>query len=379
MKESDPMALQPSIVNRQSSIPSPDLLRQELQRLPRLLLIRLRSLGDSILSLPLLESLHCWRPDLDLDVLSEAPFAAVFSNHPAVHETLILRPRAWPGREGWTRTAVLKEIRRRRYPVVLNLHGGTTSMIFTLASGARLRIGQKNYRNVWAYNAQLPPSNEVWNRKDLHTVEHQMTLLRWAGIPVPLELEGRLHIEPKARAQAQERQQRSGIEPQKYVLVHPTATLFTKQWQEGNFAQLADELSGRFNLPVIFTSARNEERTLTRIASTARRKHLYWSDLALAELFAVIEGCSLFVGNDSGPAHAAAALKKPMVVVWGSSNSVAWHPWRTNYELVRSDFPCMPCPGYTCHAFGRPRCILDIPVDRVLLACERILSGHSTE
>ena len=92
MKESDPASLQSSL--------SPDLLRQELQRIPRLLLIRLRSLGDSILSLPLLESLHCWRPDLDLDVLSEAPFAAVFSNHPAVHETLILRPRAWPGREG---------------------------------------------------------------------------------------------------------------------------------------------------------------------------------------------------------------------------------------------------------------------------------------
>jgi len=137
MKESDPASLQSSILN-------PDLLRQELQRIPRLLLIRLRSLGDSILSLPLLESLHCWRPDLDLDVLSEAPFAAVFSKHPAVHETLILRPRAWPGREGWTRADALKEIRRRRYPVVFNLHGGTTSMIFTLASGARLRIGQKN-------------------------------------------------------------------------------------------------------------------------------------------------------------------------------------------------------------------------------------------
>ncbi|PYV43116.1 MAG: hypothetical protein DMG09_01070 [Acidobacteria bacterium] len=177
------------------------------------------------------------------------------------------------------------------------------------------------------------------------------------------------------RAQARERLRRSGIEPQKYVLVHPTATLFTKQWQEGNFAQLADELSRRFNLPVIFTSARNEERTLLQIASTARRKHLYWSDLALAELFAVIEDCGLFVGNDSGPTHAAAALKKPVVVVWGSSNFVAWHPWRTNYELVRSDLPCMPCPGYTCHAFGKPKCILDIPVDRVLLACERILTS----
>jgi len=69
MKESDPASLQSSILNPHSSILNPDLLRQELQRIPRLLLIRLRSLGDSILSLPLLESLHRWRPDLDLDIL----------------------------------------------------------------------------------------------------------------------------------------------------------------------------------------------------------------------------------------------------------------------------------------------------------------------
>jgi hypothetical protein len=73
-----------SIRNPQSAIHNPADLAGELQQIRRILLVRLRSLGDSILTLPLIESLHHWRPDLHLDVLSETPYASVFSHHPAV-------------------------------------------------------------------------------------------------------------------------------------------------------------------------------------------------------------------------------------------------------------------------------------------------------
>jgi heptosyltransferase-3 len=128
-----------------------------MERIPRLLVICLRSLGDSILALPLLESLHEWRPDLQIDLLAEAPYASVFSRHPAVHETLVLRPRHGAAGKGWQRVRACYEIHRRRYAAVLNLHGGTTSSLFTLASGSRLRIGQQKYRHAWIYNYLIPP------------------------------------------------------------------------------------------------------------------------------------------------------------------------------------------------------------------------------
>ena len=59
----------------------------------RILLVRIRSLGDSLLVLPLVEALHAWRPGLEIDILVEAPFAPVFSSNPAVHETLVLKPK----------------------------------------------------------------------------------------------------------------------------------------------------------------------------------------------------------------------------------------------------------------------------------------------
>jgi len=91
-------------------------------------------------------------------------------------------------------------------------------------------------------------------------------------------------------------------------------------------------------------------------------------------LFVLIEQCRMFVGNDSGPMHAAAALGKSLVVIWGSSDYQVWHPWETEYAAVRMELPCMPCPGYSCASFDTPKCIGDIGVERVLAACESVMS-----
>jgi ADP-heptose:LPS heptosyltransferase len=335
-----------------------------------MLLIRLRSLGDAILTLPLIEALHEWRPDLHLDVLIEAPHAPVLQ-HPAVHEILMMRARQRPDAGGWSRLRIAYEIRKRHYPVVLNLHGGTTSMLFTLISGARLRIGQAEHRSSWIYSARIPSSSIIWKRPKLHTVEHQLSFMRWLELPTPIEAAGFLHADNRAKDRIRERLARFGISV--YFLIQPSATLASKQWSSENYARLGDLLFRQFGRQIIYTAGLHETDVLRRIREASRERHIYWSDLPLCDLIALIEGCRLFIGNDSGPTHAASALGKPLVVIWGSSNFHAWRPWGTEYEVVRSELPCMPCPGYTCTAFEEPRCILDIPVSQVAEACERIL------
>lgn len=349
-----------------------DLARAALEQIPRLLLIRLRSLGDAILTLPLVEALHAWRPELRLDILIEAPYAPVFRGHPAVHEVLSLRPRNPPASDGWSRFRAAVEIRKRRYPAALNLHGGTTSMLFTAIAGAKLRIGQKSHRGSRLYNVPIPSSNEIWRRPSIHTAEHQLTLMRWLELPLPSRPAGSLHVDAAAKTRLTDRAARAGISD--YVLIQPTATLATKQWSAAKFAELGDQLLMRHGAKIVFVVAPHETAVLEDIRKTTRERHTYWSDLRLDDFFALIAACRLFIGNDSGPTHAAAALGKPLVVVWGSSNFQAWHPWNAAYEAVRSDLPCMPCPGYRCAAFREPKCILDIPVSRVLEACERMLS-----
>ena len=351
-------------------------LRDRLDAIPRLLLIRVRSLGDSILTLPLLQALHAWRPALRLDLLIEAPFAPVFEKHPAVHELLVLQTKDTSARAGWSRSRALLEVRGRRYPAVLNLHGGTTSLLFSLASGAPLRFGQERFRGSRWYNARIPDSAGVWGKPKLHTVEHQLTFMKWLGLPIPSDPRPELHVAPASRKRIARRLEKAGLRPGAFLLVQPTATLATKQWPEENFARLADSLCEKAGTPLVFSTGGWEAGVLDRIRANARREHRYWADLALGDLFALIEACRLFVGNDSGPMHAAAALARPLVAIWGSSDHTAWHPWGSAYESVRSDLPCMPCPGYTCAVYGRPRCILEISTERVESACLRMLARY---
>jgi heptosyltransferase-3 len=261
---------------------------------------------------------------------------------------------------------------------VLNLHGGSTSWLFTLSSGAGLRIGQQKYRRGWAYHALIPNPASVWRRHDLHTVEDQLTVMRWLDLPIPDRPRGRIFIDDRARNRIADRLNALDIRSAGYVLIHPTATLHTKQWRERNFAELADILHRRYALPVIFSTAPNESQTLLHIGGHAKFRHRYWSDLPLDDLLALIAGCRLFIGNDSGPTHAAAALSRPLVVVWGSSDFRVWRPWETESRVVRLDLPCQPCPGYSCTAFETPRCIEDITVEQVLEACRHFL-GVSQE
>jgi ADP-heptose:LPS heptosyltransferase len=335
----------------------------------------LRSLGDAILTLPLIDALHHWRPELKQSILIEAPYAPVFLHHPAVHETLILQTGRGYDRAGWTRFRAFMELRNRRFPAVLNLHGGTTSMLFTLASGAQLRLGQEGHRGSRIYTNRVPPSKDIWNRQPLHTVEHQLSVMQWLGLPIAVQ-DCVLHVSGAARTRIQARLKSTGLP--EFFLIQPTATLPTKLWKPNNFAELGDGLRARHGISVIYTAAPHERALLEEIAQASRERHIYWADLPLDELFALIERCRLFIGCDSGPTHAAAALKRPVVVIWGSSNFQAWHPWNTEYEAVRSELPCMPCPGYTCDAFGEPKCIVGIPVSRVAEACERILLETAT-
>jgi ADP-heptose:LPS heptosyltransferase len=98
-------------------------------------------------------------------------------------------------------------------------------------------------------------------------------------------------------------------------------------------------------------------------------------DLSLPEVTALAARSQLFVGNDSGIAHIAAAVGTPAVVIFGSSNIAHWRPWNSApAEVVFEEMPCQPCHGYFCEKFEQPECILRVPVTRVIAAIDRLLS-----
>jgi heptosyltransferase-2/heptosyltransferase-3 len=106
-----------------------------------------------------------------------------------------------------------------------------------------------------------------------------------------------------------------------------------------------------------------------------RQPAFHFDDLSLPEVTALASRARLFIGNDSGIAHIAAATGTPSVVIFGSSNVTHWRPWTVGQtEVVREELACQPCHGYFCAEFDQPQCILRVPVERVMGAIDRILS-----
>jgi heptosyltransferase-2/heptosyltransferase-3 len=127
-------------------------------------------------------------------------------------------------------------------------------------------------------------------------------------------------------------------------------------------------------MSIVGITAEKESKVARALQEKSSRPVTTFTNLTLPELSALIARASLFVGNDSGVAHIAAAVGVPTVVIFGSSNVDHWRPWsRVPSEVVREELDCQPCHGYFCEKFSQPECIRRVPEQKVLSAIERVL------
>jgi len=266
----------------------------------RVAAIRLRSLGDCVLTTPALDVLKRSRPDLRLAVMVEDRFRAIFEGNPDI-ETL-LRP-AW------------SELRAWRPELCLNLHGGSASTRLTALSGARWRAGFQHYRGQFLYNVRIPRAQQILGEeRKVHTAEHIASAMFYLGAE-------RMKI-PRAKLFAA-----APPAGRAYAVIHPVASELGKTWPAAGFLKAARYLSEVLKLEPVFIAGPGEDLTFSREYRTV-------AGAPLGEIKSLLRGAALFLGNDSGPAHIAAAFGVPVVVVFGSSDAAIWHPWRTASEVV---------------------------------------------
>ncbi len=340
----------------------PDFLRGPR----RLLIVRLRNLGDCILSTPVVRALKQWNPSLKISLLVESRFAGVYHGNPHIDHLEIL-PRSGSAlerlRQRWHCAVGL---RKGQFDCTWNLHGGSTSLYFTLASRSSVRIGYAHYRQSSRYTHLAPSAALIWGKSPIHTVENQLAPLKWLGIVQQTEgLNPEVFLSAES-TQAVDRFLREHIgHDQPFVLVQPTATLRTKQWPEERFSRLIQKIQREENRKVVLSVGPGEAETARKVLAAGGLDLPVFQGKNLEELKSVLHRAELFIGNDSGPMHLAAALKKPVLAIFTSSHFEAWHPWGTPFLSCRSSLPCVPCPGYRCYEYENARCVDNISVDQV--------------
>jgi len=252
------------------------------------------------LTTPAISLLKQARPDLRIGVVVEDAFAPIFVGNSDID--CLLRPS-------------ISEIFGFRPHLALNFHGGATSVRLTVASRARLRAGFNHFRFKPIYNIHIPRAQEILQvDRKVHTAEHLASAIFFLGVqPGPI---------PRARLFAN-KQTRARF----YAVLHPMASAPDKIWPHSNFLALADYMERSLGLEPIFISGPGENLQ-------AFSRYTTFQGASLQEIKSLLAGASLFVGNDSGPAHMAAAFGLPVIVLFGSSDPDIWRPWQTESVVL---------------------------------------------
>ncbi len=310
-------------------------------------------MGDCLLLTGPIRALKEEFPGFRIVVLVEPRFAACFDGNPDFDEVL----------EASGKFSTAARLLRRGFDAVINLHGGPTSLVYAcLARGTR--IGAEQYQYSWLYHGLAPKPDRA-----AHTVESTMATLRWLGVRRQKSpaLRYEYHANEAARIALT-------LQGRPYVVIHPASVMATKRWNPSRFAEVARGLAAK-GFTIVVTAGPGEEPFASRVASDVQGT-LILLGLTIPELAELIRGARLYLGNDSGPMHLAAAVGTPAVAVWGSSDSRRWHPWNVKHRVVQNPFECNPCPGYRCLVAESPLCIESVTVEQVTAAAEELLESE---
>jgi len=311
-------------------------------------------MGDCLLLTSPLRALKQEFPGFRISVLVEPRFAGCFANNPDIHRVI----------PAGGKLASAANLLSCRFHAIINLHGGPTSLFYSIMAWGR-RVGAAHYQYAWLYHGLVPPPDPA-----VHSVESTMNGFRWLGVRAE-------HAPPlryEIQSAAAERMKRT-FKDEPYVVIHPSSLMSTKRWDAALFAEVARTLKKRL-FTIALTCGPGEEAQVAEVAKGISQTTMMLG-LSIPELAELIRGAKLYIGNDSGPMHLAAAVGTPTIAIWGSSDSRRWRPWSVEHRVVQNPFECNPCPGYRCLVASSPLCIESVTVKQVEEAIEAVLTMNA--
>jgi lipopolysaccharide heptosyltransferase II len=350
----------------------------------RILLVRLRQIGDVVFTTPAIRALRRRFPDAHLAYIVEPAAAPVVLRNPHLND-VIVAPRARGLRGVMVDVALGRRLKAAHYDVAIDFHGGPRASLLTWLSGAPVRIGYEIAFRTWMYTRRIARPRELRRR---HSVENQWDLLTALDIAPPERSIDVVEMAADAvvTAAVGERLVRCGVRAgDQIVVVHVSAGNPFRRWPIEHFVALVARLAAEnARRRIVVTSGPSEGDAAARVIAGARSaldtktaaRVVSCGEFSLSELRALLEGAALYIGGDSGPLHIAATTTVPIVGLYGPTLPVRSAPWRSGAYATESvdagELPCRPCDQRVCEP-GDFRCLTRIHPEQVFEAAIRCL------
>ncbi|MBN1504900.1 MAG: glycosyltransferase family 9 protein [Candidatus Eisenbacteria bacterium] len=328
----------------------------------RILISRLRYMGDVVLTTPCVRRLRDNFPDAKIDYLTQAPYGELLLENPFLNEIISVDFRR-VGTFGSLR--LMWKLLRARYDLAIDLLSNPRSALLTASTLARRRVGTYHLSRSWAYNLNVRVPLSVRS-----AVEHHLEHLRALGLQASASLPELFVNENEKREGARLLKEAGAQAPARTVLLQPGAKWQAKRWPSKRFAELARAVSAN-GLRAALLAGPGEE-AYTRSVLSGRPEFPVVSGLGLRQLARVLSAAAGYVGNDGGPAHVSAALGKPTVSIFGPSEPDIWFPYGSGGKAVcvYAEAQCRPCHLHFCEHVS---CLEAIGVERVASEIRRLV------
>ena len=328
--------------------------------------------GDAVMAIPALETIRRTHADDEICILARPVVADLLSQQPFANRILQYdfrgHHRGWLGRE-----KLLASLRKEKFSVAVLLQNAFEAAWLSWRADIPERIGYaRDGRGLLLTKAiPVPRESEVPKHESYYYLE----LLHRAGWtegspPIP---HIRLHVSDLARAGAESALRIAGARENAWrVAIAPAASYgAAKCWPAERFARLADRLISECGADVIFFGTPDEKEIAERIQSSMKLHAISLvGETSMRDLAALLAACSVFIGNDSGAMHVAAAAGLPVIGIFGSTDPQGTAPVTEQFTLIREGVSCSPCFLRSCPVDHR--CMTRITVDSVFGAAMQL-------
>jgi ADP-heptose:LPS heptosyltransferase len=328
------------------------------------LLIKPRAIGDVLLSTPVIRNLKGAFPHLQIDFLTEQFAADVLIGNVNLREVMTFN------KKNDSTLSIIRRVREKNYDLVIDLFGNPRTALITRFSGAQRRVGFPFRGRAYAYTDHVKPRGG-----EVHNVDFNLDVLRHFGIPIVATLPD-FPISNVHREFASGWLAEKGIAGKRLIGINASGGWYTKKWNPGSFAALADRIAQQDGLTPLFIWGPGERDDVKAILAMMKEGSFIIPKTSLKEMGAFLESCSYLVSNDSGPMHIAASLGVPTLGIFGPTNPFLQGPYGEGHRWVRHEIlDCLACNLTAC-PIGNI-CMKDLAVDTVYSAFQQ-LQQHKT-
>ncbi|MDE1890237.1 MAG: putative lipopolysaccharide heptosyltransferase III [Planctomycetota bacterium] len=332
----------------------------------KVLIIKLRYIGDVLLTTPVIRCVRENLPDVYISVLVNKGTEDTILYNPDINEILLIDRGKVKGGNVLSRMLsqlrLILDIRKKMFDLVIDLTDGDRAAILSYISGAKVRVGFNSENKIRGrlYNLVVRPEGIR------HIVDYQLEAVSALGLKIDRP-ELVLNIPEEYDAYVKETLKGFNIdEDEPYVIIHPGGRWWFKCWPPESYAGLIDRIQGELGIKVVITGGGKEEKVVEKIISFMKTKpYSLLNKTTILQLASIIKRACLFVGNDNGPMHISVAVGTPVIALFGSSDPRVWGPWGANHTIIYKSVECSPCRHTGCDK-GEYNCMKVISVEEVM-------------